>query len=129
MIQSPHPHREFSLCYSMFSWLESPVDLERSRKLAVATGDDNRLAVTNQALRELSGVNGLLVWDWIKAHADEVISHNSKDETQNPKDPSNPTTYYNKRHGAEKIAKILNLINERFLDGEAQQNACNPCNY
>jgi hypothetical protein len=25
----------------------------------VATGDDDRLAVTNQALRELSGVNGL----------------------------------------------------------------------
>jgi hypothetical protein len=91
----------------------------RSWKLAVATGDDNRLAVTNQALRELSGVNGLLVWDWIKAHADEVISHNSKYEMQNPKDPSNPTTYYNKRHGSEKITKILSLVNEQFLDGEA----------
>jgi hypothetical protein len=44
----------------------------------VATGDDDRLAITNQALRELSGVNGLLVGDWIKSHADEVISHNSK---------------------------------------------------
>jgi hypothetical protein len=53
------------------------------------------------------------------AHADEVVSHNSKYEMQNPKDPSNPTTYYNKRHGAEKIAKILSLVNENFLDGEA----------
>jgi hypothetical protein len=35
------------------------------------------------------------------------------------KDPSNPTTYYNKRHGADKIAKILGLVNESFLDGEA----------
>jgi hypothetical protein len=70
-------------------------------------------------LRELSGVNGLVVSDWIKAHADVVISHNSKYGMQNPKDPSNPTTYYNKKHGAEKITKILNLVNESFLDGEA----------
>jgi hypothetical protein len=85
----------------------------------VATGDDDRLAVTNQALRELSGVNGLLVGDWIKAHADEVVSHNTKYGMQNAKDPSKTETYYNKRHGAEKITKILNLVNEQFLDGEA----------
>jgi hypothetical protein len=85
----------------------------------VATGDNDRLAITNQALRELSGVNGLLVGDWIKAHADEVISHNSKYGMQNAKDPSKTETYYNKRHGSEKITKILNSVNERFLDGEA----------
>jgi hypothetical protein len=85
----------------------------------VATGDNDRLAITNQALRELSGVNGLLVGDWIKAHADEVISHNSKYGMQNAKDPSKTETYYNKRHGAEKISKILSLTNETFLDGEA----------
>jgi hypothetical protein len=80
-------------------------------------GDD--LAITNQALRELSVVNGLVVGDWIKAHADEVISHNSKHGMQNSKDPSKTETYYNKRHGAEKIAKILGLVNESFLDGES----------
>ncbi|MBD1804092.1 hypothetical protein H6F98_01200 [Microcoleus sp. FACHB-SPT15] len=85
----------------------------------VATGDDDRLAITNQALRELSGVNGLLVGEWIKAHADEVISHNSKYGMQNAKDPSKTETYYNKRHGAEKISKILGLVNDQFLDGEA----------
>ncbi|HEY9607669.1 MAG TPA: protelomerase family protein [Allocoleopsis sp.] len=85
----------------------------------VATGDDDRLAITNQALRELSGVNGLLVGDWIKAHADEVISHNSKYGMQNSKDPSKAETYYNKRHGAEKISKILGLVNDQFLEGEA----------
>jgi len=85
----------------------------------IATGDNDRLAITNQALRELSGVNGLLVGDWIKAHADEVISHNSKYQMQNAKHPSKTETYYNKHHGAEKITKILNLINEQFLDGEA----------
>jgi hypothetical protein len=85
----------------------------------VATGDDDRLAITNQALRELSGVNGLIVGDWIKAHASEVISYNSKYGMQNAKDKSKTETYYNKRHGAYKITKILNLINEQFLDGEA----------
>lgn len=85
----------------------------------VATGDDDRLAITNQALRELSGVNGLLVGDWIKAHADEVITHNAKHGMQNTKDPQRLDTYYNKRHGASKISKILNLVNEQFLAGEA----------
>ena len=85
-----------------------------------ATGDNDRLAVTNQALRELSGVNGLLVGDWIKAHADEVISHNAKYEMQNPKDPQRLDSYYNKRHGKEKISKILKLINEEILEGEGK---------
>ncbi len=85
----------------------------------VATGDDDRLAITNQALRELSGVNGLVVGEWIKTHADEVITHNSKYAMQNAKDPTKTETYYNKRHGSEKITKILNLVNEQFLDGEA----------
>ncbi len=85
----------------------------------VATGDDDRLAITNQALRELSGVNGQLVGEWIKAHTDEVISHNTKYGMQNAKDPSKTETYYNKRHGAEKITKILGLVNESILDGEA----------
>jgi hypothetical protein len=85
----------------------------------IATGDNDRLAVTNQALRELSGVNGLIVGEWLKNHADEVISHNSKYGMQNAKDPSKTETYYNKRHGAEKITKILNQIKEQFLNGEA----------
>ncbi len=38
---------------------------------------------------------------------------------QNAKDASKTETYYNKRHRAEKIAKILGLVNESFLDGEA----------
>ena len=84
-----------------------------------ATGDDDRLAITNQALRELSGVNGLLVGEWIKAHADEVITHNSKHGMQNAKDPAKTETYYNKRHGAEKITKILSFVNDSFLEGEA----------
>lgn len=75
--------------------------------------------MTNQALRELSGVNGLLIGDWIKAHADEVISHNAKYEMQNSKDSQRLDTYYNKRHGAEKITKILELVNGQLLDGEA----------
>ncbi len=86
----------------------------------IASGDDDRLAITNQALRELSGVNGLLVGDWLKTHTDEVISHNSKYGMQNSKDPQRLDTYYNKRHGSEKVSKILRLVNEQCLDGEAK---------
>lgn len=85
----------------------------------IATGDNDRLAITNQALRTLSGVNGLLVGDWIKAHTDEVVSHNAKYGMQNAKDPTKAETYYNKRHGQEKIEKILELINGEFLEGVA----------
>ncbi|MCC5622489.1 protelomerase family protein [Nostoc sp. CHAB 5715] len=82
----------------------------------VATGDSDRLAITNQALRDLSGCNGLLVRDWIEAHKDEVISHNAKFGMENKKDPSNPASYANKGKDTD---KILLLINDEFLSGEA----------
>ena len=81
----------------------------------VATGDLDRLAITNQALRDLSGCNGLLVRDWIEQHKDEVISHNAKFGMENKKDPSNPASYANKGKDTD---KILLLINEEFLSGE-----------
>ena len=81
----------------------------------VATGDSDRLAITNQALRDLSGCNGLLVRDWIEQHKDEVISHNAKFSMENKKDPSNPASYANKGKDTD---KILLLINEEFLSGE-----------
>lgn len=81
----------------------------------VATGEGDRLAVTNQALRDLSGCNGLLVRDWIEQHKDEIISHNAKFGMENKKDPSNPASYANKGKDTD---KILLLINEEFLSGE-----------
>ncbi|MHC5716538.1 MAG: protelomerase family protein [Nostoc sp.] len=81
----------------------------------VATGEGDRLAITNQALRELSGCNGLLVRDWIEQHKDEIISHNAKFGMENKKDPSNPASYANKGKDTD---KILLLINEEFLGGE-----------
>ncbi|WP_375449094.1 protelomerase family protein [uncultured Nostoc sp.] len=88
----------------------------------VATGDGDRLAVTNQALRDLSGCNGLLVRDWIEAHKDEVISHNAKFGMENKKDPSNPASYANKGKDTD---KILLLINEEFLSGEGFKSGRN----
>ncbi|MBE9038114.1 protelomerase family protein [aff. Roholtiella sp. LEGE 12411] len=81
----------------------------------VATGDGDRLAITNQALRDLSGCNGLLVRDWIDQHKDEVISHNAKYEMENKKDPSNPASYANKGKDTD---KILSVLNDEFLSGE-----------
>ncbi|MBD2341963.1 hypothetical protein H6G64_34085 [Calothrix sp. FACHB-156] len=86
----------------------------------VATGDGDRLAITNQALRDLSGCNGLLVRDWIDQHKDEVISHNAKYGMENKKDPSNPASYANKGKDTD---KILSLLNEEFLSGEGYRKA------
>jgi hypothetical protein len=85
----------------------------------IATGDGDRLAITNQALRTLSGVNGLIVGEWIKTHADEVISHHAKYEMLNPRNPNTVETYYNKRLGETKIMNILELVNNELLDGVA----------
>ncbi|MBW4450020.1 MAG: telomere resolvase [Spirirestis rafaelensis WJT71-NPBG6] len=85
----------------------------------IATGEGDRLAITNLALRALSGVNGLVVGEWIKVHTDEIIGHHTKYEMLNPKDPNKVETYYNKRHGNEKINSILELINKELLDGVA----------
>ncbi len=57
----------------------------------IATGDGDRIAITNLALRALSGVNGLVVGDWIKTHADEIITHHAKYEMTNSKDASKVT--------------------------------------
>ncbi|MBD2438801.1 protelomerase family protein [Nostoc sp. FACHB-110] len=81
----------------------------------VATGDGDRLAVTNQALRDLSRCNGLFVRDWIEEHKDEIISHNAKFGMENKKDPRNPASYANK---GKDVDKILSLINDEFLSGE-----------
>jgi hypothetical protein len=86
----------------------------------VATLDGDRLAITNQALRDLSGCNGLLVRDWIEQHKDEVISHNSKYGMENKKDPSNPASYANKGKDTD---KILLLISEEFLNAEGFRKA------
>ncbi|QLE46697.1 hypothetical protein FD723_41670 (plasmid) [Nostoc sp. C052] len=88
----------------------------------VATGDSDRLAVTNQALRDLSGCNGLVIRDWIESHKDEVISHNAKFGMENKKDPSNPASYANKGKDTD---KILLLINEEFLSGEGFKSGRN----
>lgn len=88
----------------------------------VATGDNDRIAITNQALRDLSGCNGLLVRDWIEKHRNEIISHNAKYGMENKKDPSNTATYANKGKDTE---SILSLINEEFLNGEAFRKAKN----
>ncbi|MBD2535560.1 hypothetical protein H6G97_41720 [Nostoc flagelliforme FACHB-838] len=81
----------------------------------VATGDSDRLAITNSVLRDLSGCNGVLIKTWIDAHKDEVISHNSKYGMENKKDPSDPVSYANK---GKEIDKILSLVNDEFLSGE-----------
>ncbi|BAY28136.1 hypothetical protein NIES2100_79650 (plasmid) [Calothrix sp. NIES-2100] len=87
---------------------------------SLATGNGDRLAITNQALRDLSGCNGLLVRDWIDQHKDEVISHNAKFGMENKKDPSNPASYANKGKDTD---KILSLINEELLSGEGYRKA------
>jgi cell division protein FtsB len=85
----------------------------------IATGDGDRLAITNQAIRALSGVNGLIVGEWIKNHTDEIINHHSKFDMLNPRNPNTVETYYNKRLGEGKINAILGLINTELLDGVA----------
>jgi hypothetical protein len=89
----------------------------------IATGDGDKLAITGQVLRELTGVNGQLVGDWLRCHADEVIGHNQKHGMENTSDPQRLDTYFNKRHGKKKVTEILEKVREECLDGLGLQ----PC--
>ncbi|MEM8779752.1 MAG: hypothetical protein AAGF26_12935 [Cyanobacteria bacterium P01_G01_bin.49] len=37
-------------------------------------------SITNQALRQLSGCNGMIVKDWMEAHRGAIADHNNKYE-------------------------------------------------
>ena len=82
-----------------------------------APSNAERLAVTTQSLRALSGCNGLMVSEWMQAHSDEILSHHSKYAMLNPKDPQALTTYFNKGKDQD---GILKAINEKLLGGAAK---------
>jgi len=90
----------------------------RRSYLAVTSYNDSvpsdRLAVTNQVLRQLSGSNGNDVSKWMKEHQDEIISHNAK-YSMNTRE-NDLTTYYNKRYGAGKIEEIVEVIRQNYLE-------------
>ncbi|MGM3305778.1 protelomerase family protein [Anabaena sp. WFMT] len=80
----------------------------------IATGDNDRIAITNIALSQLSGTNRQVVGGWVEVHKDEIISHNAKYGMHNSKEPSSPTTYYNKGRDTDTIvgrikAEILEI--------------------
>lgn len=75
-----------------------------------AVSNDERLAITNSILRDLSNCNGQAIKTWMNNHEDEVVSHNSKYGLQNSKDATKIETYANKRLGAEKISELIEKI-------------------
>jgi hypothetical protein len=75
-----------------------------------AVSSDERLAITNSILRDLSNCNGQAIKSWMESHADEIISHNSKYGLGNSKDAAKIETYANKRLGAEKISELTKKI-------------------
>jgi len=81
----------------------------------LATGDNDRLAVTNLALSQLSGANRGIIGEWVAQHRDEVISHNAKYGMGNKKDPTSTETYFNKGKDME---RLLKLVSDNFLDGQ-----------
>ena len=82
----------------------------------LATGDNDRLAVTNLALSQLSGANRGIIGEWVAQHRDEVISHNAKYGMGNKKDPTSTETYFNK---GKDVERLLKLVSDNFLDGQA----------
>lgn len=75
-----------------------------------------KIAVTNQILRDLSRCNGQLVGNWMKQHENEIIDHNAVSEMLSS--PGQLETRANRKVGAETISKVLETINNQFLDGQ-----------
>ena len=82
----------------------------------LATGDNDRLAITNLALSQLSGANRGVIGEWVAQHRDEVVSHNAKYGMGNKKDPTSTETYFNK---GKDVDRLLRLVSDNFLDGQA----------
>jgi len=80
----------------------------------LATGNNDRLAVTNLALSQLSGANRGIIGKWVEQHRDEVVSHNAKYGMGNKKDPTSTETYFNK---GKDVERLLKLVSDNFLDG------------
>ncbi|MFM6136143.1 MAG: hypothetical protein ACKPCP_18635, partial [Sphaerospermopsis kisseleviana] len=73
----------------------------------VATGDGDRIAITNIVLRELSGANGQVVGNWIEHHKDEILEHNNKFGMGNKKDHNNLYTVFNRGKNTDQYLEIV----------------------
>jgi hypothetical protein len=84
----------------------------------VANGEDlPKIAITNQVLRDLSRCNGQLVADWMRDHADEIISHNEGFGVFTKS--GQLESYANRQIGISTVKTVLEVVNNRFLDGQA----------
>lgn len=77
----------------------------------VATGDGDRVAITNIVLRQLSGVNGQVVGTWMEKHKEEILQHNNKFGMGN-KDVNNLYTVFNR---GKDISKYLEVVRQSLL--------------
>jgi hypothetical protein len=73
----------------------------------VATGDGDRVAVTNIVLRQLSGANGQVVGGWMEQHKDEILQHNNKHCMGNQKEPNNLYTVFNRGKDVDKYLEVV----------------------
>lgn len=73
----------------------------------VATGDNDRVAITNIVLRQLSGVNGQVVGAWMDSHKDEILQHNNKFGMGNQKDTNNLYTVFNRGKDVDKYLEVV----------------------
>jgi hypothetical protein len=84
----------------------------------IANGDNlPKIAITNQVLRDLSRCNGQLVGDWMRDHADEIISHNENLGVFTKS--GQLESYANRQLGLLKVRNVLEVVNAKFLDGQA----------
>jgi len=84
----------------------------RNYNSEVATGDNDRVAITNTVLRELSGVNGMVIKDWMEKHKDEILEHNNTHEMGNQKDPNDLYTVFNR---GREIDRYLQMVRDIII--------------
>ncbi|MFM6050261.1 MAG: hypothetical protein ACKPA7_01225, partial [Sphaerospermopsis kisseleviana] len=80
----------------------------------VATGDGDRVAITNIILRDLSGANGQVVSKWMEQHREEILQHNNKFGMGNQRDSNNLYTVFNRGKDTSKYLEVVrkSLVSE-----------------
>ncbi|MFM6005587.1 MAG: hypothetical protein ACKPA7_18240, partial [Sphaerospermopsis kisseleviana] len=72
----------------------------------IATGDNDRIAITNIVLRQLSGANGKVVGNWMKNHREEILEHNNK-FAMGSKDHNKLYTVFNRGKDTDKYLEVV----------------------
>ncbi|NEN95160.1 MAG: hypothetical protein F6K50_06345 [Moorea sp. SIO3I7] len=79
----------------------------------------NKIAVAQPVLRKITGVTRSEVGSWMSSNFKKVIAENKTWNIHNHRFPEITLNYYNRRYRKPVLARMLNELNQSYLNGLA----------